>query len=139
MVGGGVNLSTVMDQIAGRLDVISPLRVVAYPDGQINAPAGIVCLPTRIDFGVTYQDGADRLELPLVVLVSGTVPRVARDALATYCGSSGASSVKAVLESGAYTAFDFVTVTECQFDVWTYNGEDYPAAIFTLDIVGSGD
>ena len=134
-----MNLSAVMDQIALRLDIIPILRVAAFPDGQINAPAAVVALPTRIDFDMNYQGGGDRLELPVVVLVSGTVPRVARDTLAAYCVRSGPSSVKAVLESGAFTAFDFVTVTDVQFDVWTYNGVDHPAAIFTLDIVGSGD
>lgn len=133
-----MNLSDVMDELAAALDTITGLRPIAYPDGQVNPPCAVVALPTELDYHGAYQGRMQRLTLPVVVLVSGSVPRVARDALAAYCNSSGASSVKAVLEAGTYTAMDSVTVTGVTFDVYSYNAVDYPAAIFDLDIVGSG-
>jgi hypothetical protein len=51
---------------------------------------------------------------------------------------SGASSVKAVLESGTYTAFEAVRVTGGEFDTVTIGGTDYLAVAFDLDIVGRG-
>jgi hypothetical protein len=52
---------------------------------------------------------------------------------------SGASSVKQVLESGTYTAFDELRVTSVEFDVVSIANTDYLAAMFDLDITGSGD
>lgn len=133
-----MDLSDVMDAVANRLDTIAGLRVVAYPDGQVNPPCAVVAMPSDISFDATYARGSDRLTLPVVVLVSGTVPRMARDAMAAYCDGSGSSSIKAVVESGSYTAFDSVRVTGIQFDAYTYGGVEYPAAIFDLDIYGHG-
>ena len=133
-----MDLSAVMDEIADQLDTIVGLRVVAYPDGQVNPPCAIVAMPSSLDFDETYGRGSDRLTLPVVVLVSGTVPRAARDALGAYCDGSGASSVKAVVEAGTYTSFDSVRVTGITFDAYTYGAVTYPAAIFDLDIYGNG-
>jgi hypothetical protein len=55
-----------------------------------------------------------------------------------YCAGSGASSIKAVLEAGTYTAFDTVRVARVEFDVLTIGGTDYLAALFDLDIIGDG-
>lgn len=133
-----MNLSNVMDAIATRLDVITGLRVYAYPDGNVQPPAAVVAMPEAITFDDTYGRGADRMTLPVVLLVSGSVPRTARDALGAYCDGSGAKSVKACLEGGGYTAFDSVRVTGIDFDVYEVGAVGYPAAIFTLDIYGHG-
>jgi hypothetical protein len=61
-----------------------------------------------------------------------------RDLVAAYADGSGARSVKAVLESGTYNAFDSIRVTGCEFDVLNVAGADYLAALFDLDIAGQG-
>ena len=137
-MGCGVNLANVMDEIATQLATIAGLRVTAYPDGKVSPPAAVVTMPSTYTFDETYQRGGQRMTLPVVVLVSGTVPRTARNALAAYASATGAKSIKSVLESGTHAAFDQVTVTRVEFDAYQVGAVTYPAAIFDLDIYGSG-
>lgn len=132
-----MNLNDVMDTVAAQLGRISGLRVFAYPPGSVTPPAAIVSYPDRIDYSQTYGRGMDRIpDLPVVVVVGKASDRTARDRVAAYVSGSGASSVKAVIEGGAYTTFDTVTVTSCDFDVVTIASVDYLAAMFHLDIAG---
>ena|SRR5690348_6063018 len=133
-----MNIVNVMDQIATQLQTITGLRVSAYPPDNVQVPAAIVSWPDRYDYDETYGRGMDRITLPVVVLVGRTPDRVARTQLAAYCHGSGASSVKAVLESGTYTAFDSLRVESVAFDVVTFAGTDYTAATFSIDVVGTG-
>lgn len=133
-----MDLAQVMQQIADRLDTIDGLRTHAHPMGSVTPPAAIVSYPEVIDYDQTYQRGEDHLTLPLVVVVGRPYDRGTRDALAPYVNGSGPSSVKAVLEAGDFTAFATVEVQRCEFDVLSIGGVDYMAALFTLDISGSG-
>lgn len=136
-----MNLDDVMDAVADRLRTIASLageRTFAYPPDKVSPPAAVVSYPDEIDPHGTYNRGLAKMSLPVVVVVGKATVRTARDRLAAYCAASGASSVIAVLESGTYTAFDVVTVTKISFDVVTIAGTDYVAALFDLDIQGSG-
>lgn len=133
-----MNLADVMDAIANRVDTISGLRVHAHPPGKVTPPAAVVAYPEAYTYDATYGRGMDRLTLPLVVVVGKATDRSARDDLGAYVDGSGSRSVKTVLESGTYTVFDTVTVTSVDFDVVTIGGTDYLAALFDLDIAGSG-
>lgn len=133
-----MNLGAVMDAVAARLDTIVGLRCFAYPPDAIQPPAAIVSYPETIAFDATYGRGMDRITLPLVVVVGKVHDRSTRDVLGAYCGGSGATSVKAVLESGTYTAFDVVRVASAEFDVVTIAGTEYMAGLFELDIAGQG-
>lgn len=133
-----MNLADVMDEIAERLDTITGLRCFAYPPGSISPPAAIVSYPEDYTYDATYGRGMDRLTLPVVVVVGKVSDRSARDQMGAYVDGSGASSVKQVLESGAYTAFDTVRVTGVEFDTVPIAATDYLAATFDLDIAGSG-
>jgi hypothetical protein len=97
-----MNLADVMDAVGDRLDTIAGLRVFAYPPGSVTPPAAVVSYPEGIEFDATYGRGSDRMTLPVVVVVGKASDRAARDKLGAYCDGSGASSVKAVLESGEY-------------------------------------
>jgi hypothetical protein len=133
-----VDLADVMQEVADRLDAIEGLRVHPSPPGKVTPPAAVVSYPETYTFDETYGRGMDRLSLPLVVVVGRPVDRSTRDALAAYCKGSGAASVKAVLESGTYSAFDVLRVESIDFDVVSIGGTEYMAALFTLDIAGSG-
>jgi hypothetical protein len=104
----------------------------------VTPPAAIVSYPQAYTFDATYGRGMDRLSLPVVVVVGRPTERQTRDNLAVYCNGSGAKSVKAVVESGTYTAFHMVRVEDIEFDVVSIAGTDYMAAVFTLDIAGAG-
>jgi hypothetical protein len=140
MVGGGltVDLGDVMDAVATQLDTITGLRCFAYPPDSITPPAAIVSYPEELTFDATYDRGADTMTLPVIVAVGKVHDRTTRDLVAAYVDGSGASSIKAVLEAGTYTAFDTVRVVRAEFDVVRIGAADYLAALFDLDIIGDG-
>lgn len=133
-----MNLASVMDQIATRLTTITGLRVFAWPPGTVTPPAAVVGYPSGYTYDETYGRGMDRLNIPVVIVVGRATERTARDALGAFVDGSGASSVKAVLEAGTYTAFHTVRVQSVEFDIYQLGAVDYLAAIFDLDIAGSG-
>lgn len=133
-----MDLAAVMQAVADRADTISGLRVYAWPAGSVTPPAFVVSYPDEITFDETYGRGMDRMTLPAVAVVGKVSDRTARDALGDFCDGSGASSIKAVLESGTYSAFHTLRVTGIEFDTVSIGGTDYIAALFSLDIAGSG-
>jgi len=133
-----MDLANVMQAVSDRLDTIAGLRCFAYPPPTLTPPGAVVSYPDTLTFDETYGRGMDRLRLPVVIVVGKVSDRAARDELGLFCNGSGAKSVKAVLESGTYSAFQTVRVMDIEFDVVTIAGVDYMAALFNLDIAGAG-
>ena len=134
-------LSDVMDDVARRLNTIEGLRAYEFPPDSITPPAAVVTYPDTYTYDGTYQRGMDRMVLQLVAVVGRASDRASRDLLSIYVDGDGPSSFKRVLESKdlpAYTAFHSLRTTGVEFDVVTIAGVDYVAALFDLDIVGSG-
>ena len=73
-----------------------------------------------------------------MIVVGRPTDRRTRDLLAAYVAGTGARSIKAVLESGTYTAFQTVRVASADFDVVSIAATDYLAAMFSIEITGSG-
>jgi hypothetical protein len=136
---GGLILLDVMAQIGARLGTITGLRVYDYPADHITPPAAVIAYPDEITFDETYGRGMDRMTLPVLVIEGRASDRASRNNLVPYANGAGAKSIKAVVESGTYTAFDAVRVTRCEFDVVRITGVDYAVALFDLDIGGSGE
>lgn len=133
-----MNLIDVMDELGGALSGIAGLRVFPYPPETVTPPAAIVAWPDSIDYATSYGRGMDQLTIPIVVVVGKVSARASALLLGEYADGSGARSVKAVVDGGTYTAMDSVTVTAGEFDVVTMAGVDYLAALFEVDVVGSG-
>lgn len=133
-----MRLAQVMDDVADRLRSITGLRVWEWPAGSVTPPAAVVGYPDNYTPHATYARGADQITLPVIVVVGRASERSARDLLSDYVDGSGAKSLIAVLESGNYTAFDTLTVSNVDFDVVSIAETDYLAALFDCDIVGSG-
>lgn len=135
-----MNLSAVCAEVAAQLDTITGLRCFAYQPPALTPPAAIVLNPAPGDlvFDETYGRGMDRMTLPVVVLVGKESERTAQDAIRAYCDGSGARSVKAVLEAGEYTSLDELRVATAGVDGVTIGGVEYLAALFDLEITGSG-
>lgn len=131
-------IGDVMDQVGDQLDTITGLRVFRYPPGSVTPPAAVVSYPDNLEYDATYGRGMDRLTLPVVLVVGKASDRATRDAITQYAAGAGAKSIKAVLEVGVYTAFDTLRVKDAEFDVISIGGTDYMAAVFTIDISGSG-
>ena len=133
-----MDLAAVMDQVGDQLDGIAGLRVFRYPPDHLVPPAAIVSYPDTLTFDENYRRGADRLTLPVVLVVGRVSDRASRDRLAGYCRGSGSGSVKAVIEAGSYTACDSVRVVQIEFDAVAIAAVDYIAAMFDLDVIGRG-
>lgn len=133
-----MKLNDVMSQIADRLRVTGKFQQVNdRPVDQVVVPAASVSLPV-ITFDGTYGRGMDRYEVPVIVVVGKVSDRAARDVMAGFVAGAGPASVKAVLESGNYTAFDTLRVARVEFDVVTISAIDYLEATFTVEITGAG-
>ncbi len=131
-------MADVMDEVGDLLDTIADLRVFRWATGDAYPPAAIVGYPEVINYDQTYVRGMDRYTLTVYVVVGRPTDRSTRDAIAQYADGSGAASVKAALEVEPHVAFDTLRVTSVTFDVITLGGTDYLAALFELDIAGSG-
>lgn len=134
-----MDLGAVMQAIADRIDTISDLRVFGYPPDTITPPAAIVTYPGTLTYDASYGRGMDRIpDLGVVLLVGKVSDRASRDLITKWAKGSGATSIKDVIESGTYTAFDTVRVTEVTFDIISVAGVEHLAATFNLDIAGQG-
>lgn len=133
-----MNLADVMDAVASQLDTIPGLRAFGYPNVEPRPPTAVVSFPLDYEYDMAYGRGADRMTLPVIVIVGRADERTARDLLSVYLDGSGLLSVKTVLESGIYQAFDTIRVMKVETDVQTFGGADYLTALFHLDIAGSG-
>lgn len=133
-----MNLADVMQEVADQLDTIADLRVYPHPPDTILPPVGFVSYPDDYEFDGGYGRGMDRMTLPVVIAIGKASDWSTAERLGAYCDGSGASSVKAVVEAGTWTACDTVRVMSVEFDVVTIAGADYMAAMFNLDVVGQG-
>lgn len=132
-------LADVYSELGAQLETITGLRVYPYPADAVQVPAAILGLSESISFDLTYQRGGDRIMIPLVVLTDSVIDRTVITDLSPFLNGAGASSVKAVLEAGVYTAFDFVHVASAQGVTVEIGTVRYHGATFTLDVVGPGE
>lgn len=92
-------LADVMDQVADRIDTIDGLVTHAFPADNVHPPAAVVTYPLEYELDATYQRGADRMSLPVVVLIGRADAQSSRDLVSAYVSGSGPRSLKAVLEN----------------------------------------
>lgn len=129
-----LDLGAVMDAIGTRLATIAGLRVADYPSDAANPPQAIVSLPETIEFDSVMGRGADRVVIPITVLVGKVSDRAARDALALYVSGSGASSVKAAVDGDLGGTVHTARVTGASINVVTIQAVDYLGASFDVEV-----
>jgi hypothetical protein len=126
-----------MDGLATRLGTISGLHVYGYAADDVVTPAAVVAFPDSVTYDTAMSRGADRITIPVHVLVGMVSDRSSRDALVAYMSGSGSSSVKAAVEGDVTlgSAADTTRVTDCAVSVMTVAGVDLLAATFNIDVV----
>lgn len=132
-----LDLGAVMDAIGTRLATITGLRVADYPSDTVNPPMAIVSLPETVEYDVVAGRGADRVLIPVLVVVGRVSVRASRDAIAAYVSGTGASSVKSAVEgsgSDLGTVAHTVRVTGATISVVTIAAVDYLGASFDLEV-----
>lgn len=133
-----MRVGAVMDELGVALSTIDGLRVFPYGAKRIVPPAAVVGWPDPIRFDETIARGLDYMTFPILIATGDLDARSARDVLAAYLDGAGASSVKAALEAGTYTACDSVRATEARIDPVTIAGIPYLAAVVDVAVYGTG-
>lgn len=134
-----MNLKDVMDQVGDALESITDLNVFRFPPYSLTPPAVVVSYPEQYNYDSTYGRGMDRIpDLQVVVVEGRPTDHSTRDRLAAYADGSGPRSIKQAIEAGTYTACDSVRVVSVLFDPVDIGGTTYMAALFEVDIAGSG-
>lgn len=135
--GGGMDVDAVIVELAENLRSIDGLEVFEEVPGKIaKTPAAIVAWPESIVFDAGGRRSTDTLMIPIVVCLTRNVPRVGRRELGGYASGRGATSVKTVLEGGAYATIRGIIVRDGLFDVVSIGGTEYIAVVFTADVKG---
>jgi hypothetical protein len=135
-----VDLEAVCTEIQAALGNIAGLRLPPWGVESVEPPAAIIALPEEIVYDETYGRGKDRYpDLPVVVLIGAPEDRASRKSLAAYAAGSGDRSVKAALETYAWTTCESVHCGRAEFGLDAeYAGVPLLAAIFHLDVLGKG-
>lgn len=93
------NISDLRAGIATNLATISGLRTSATVPDSINPPIAVV-MPNTINYDTSFaRTGGDEYEFLVMVIVGRVDERTAQNRLDGYCSGTGASSVKAAIES----------------------------------------
>lgn len=91
-------ISGLRDGLATNLATISGLRTLARIPEVVNPPVAVVSPPT-IEFDKSMGRGLDSYEFTIVVFVERIDSRSAESLLNGYAAPSGATSIKAAIES----------------------------------------
>lgn len=129
-----LDLNAVMDAIGTRLVGVTGLRVADYPSDAANPPQAIVSLPETVEYDTVMGRGADRVVIPITVLVGKVSDRAARDTLAQYVSGSGAQSIKAAVDGDLGGIAHTARVTGATISVVTIQAVDYLGASFEVEV-----
>lgn len=129
-----LDLGAVMDAIGVRLATITGLRVADYPADTANPPQAIVSLPETVEYDSVMARGADRVVIPITVLVGKVSDRAARDAVGRYVSGSGADSIKAAVDGDLGGTAHTARVTGARINVVTIGAVDYLGASFDVEV-----
>lgn len=131
------SISDIRNGIATNLGTISGLRTSAWIPDQINPPIAIV-KPDSISFDRAMQRGMDLMQFSVLAIVGRVDERSAQARLDAYCATTGASSIKAAIESDqtlGSAAFD-VRVTEMRnYTSLPVGDVTYLAAEFAVEVI----
>ena len=127
-----LDLGAAMDAIGVGLSSIAGLRVADYAKDSANPPQALVSLPETVEYDAVAGRGADRVVIPVTVLVGKVSERAARDLLAQYVSGTGSKSVKTAIEAAG--AGQTVRVTNARVDVVTIAAVDYLGASFDVEV-----
>jgi hypothetical protein len=127
-----LDLADVMAAMGTALAEIDGLRVSDYPADSVAPPHAIVSLPETVEYDTVAGRGADRVVIPVLVVVGKVSERAARTTLARYVSGAGEWSIKTALE--AATVGQTARVTNARIDVVTIGAVDYLGASFDVEV-----
>lgn len=129
-------LANVVAELEARLKTIAGLRVYPWGTENLTPPGCVITMPRRITVRSVAGRGSRIEDLSVVVAVGRASARTAPKDLSPFVSTEGAQSIKYVLETGTYTAFDVVEVTSIELDFLTLAGTDYLGAMINTNVTG---
>lgn len=132
------SLSSIRDGIKTNLANISSLIVFGYVPDSIEPPTAVVGVVDNIEYDSTMARGADTYNIPVFLYVSRVDAEDSQDTLDAYLASTGASSVKAQVESDITLGGQAQSVRVVEADnygVYTINNIDYLGVEFMIEVI----
>ena len=132
------NLTNIRNEIKNNLANITSLSVFGFVPDSIEPPTAIVGVMDSIDYDASMQRGADRYEIPVYVYVGRVDAQDSQETLDGFLASTGASSIKAQIESDTTlnSQAQSVRVTSAgNYGVYNINNIDYLGVEFIVEVI----
>lgn len=132
------NLTNIRNEIKNNLANISTLSVYGYVPDFVEPPTAVVGVMETINYDASMQRGADRYEIPVFLYVSRVDAQDSQETLDGYLASSGATSVKAQIESDTTLngeAQSVRVVSASNYGVYEINNVAYLGVEFIVEVI----
>jgi len=132
------NLTNIRNEIKNNLANITSLSVFGFVPDSIEPPTAVVGVMDSIDYDASMQRGADRYEIPVYVYVGRVDAQDSQETLDGFLASTGASSIKAQIESDTTlnSQAQSVRVTSAgNYGVYNINNIDYLGVEFIVEVI----
>lgn len=132
------SLTNIRTEIKNNLANITSLSVYGYVPDFIEPPTAVVGVMEAIDYDASMQRGADRYEIPVYLYVSRVDAQDSQDTLDGYLASSGASSIKAQIESDSTLNGEAQSVrvtSASNYGVYNINNISYLGVEFIVEVI----
>jgi len=132
------NLTNIRNEIKNNLANITSLSVFGFVPDSVEPPTAVVGVMDSIDYDASMQRGADRYEIPVYVYVGRVDAQDSQETLDGFLASTGASSIKAQIESDTTlnSQAQSVRVTSAgNYGVYNINNIDYLGVEFIVEVI----
>lgn len=125
-------IAEVMEEMERRLGTIDGLRTFDHKPSTVAPPAAWVQLPD-VDYDLTFQRGADKMLVPVLLVVASVTDRAWKTQLGGYLNPAGPMSVKAAVDGDF--ANGFFRVMRARSGSILLAGIEYWGSTFDVDVV----
>ena len=132
------NLTNIRNEIGNNLANITSLSVFKFVPDSIEPPTAVVGVMDTITYDDTMARGSDRYSVPVYLYVSRVDAQDSQETLDGYLVSSGASSVKAQIESDTTLngeAQSVRVVSAGNYGVYEINNINYLGVEFIVEVI----
>lgn len=132
-------LTSIRDGLKTNLETISGLTAYEYVPDWIEPPIALVAPINSLNYDSTMARGADTYEIPVIVYISRVDAQLSQDTVDGYLASTGATSVKAAIESdptlgGAAMSVRVISATDYgEYEVT--QGTSFLGVTFNVEVI----
>ena len=132
-------LTSIRDGLKANLETISGLTAYEYVPDWIEPPIALVAPINSLNYDSTMARGADTYEIPVIVYISRVDAQLSQDTVDGYLASTGATSVKAAIESdptlgGAAMSVRVISATDYgEYEVT--QGTSFLGVTFNVEVI----